>query len=56
MCDAEWAQSAMHSVGSTFGVVRNPYALDKTTGEFSANISFSELFFCLLPNHQTAHE
>ena len=29
---AEFAQSAMHSVGSQFGIVRNPYALDKTTG------------------------
>ena len=33
LCDAEWAQSAMQSVGSTFGIVRNPYALDKTTGK-----------------------
>lgn len=29
---SEFAQSAMHSVGSQFGIVRNPYALDKTTG------------------------
>ena len=31
-CVTEWAQSAMHSIGSEFGIVRNPYALDHTTG------------------------
>ncbi|KAK9792039.1 hypothetical protein WJX73_000584 [Symbiochloris irregularis] len=29
---SEWAFSAVHSIGSVFGVVRNPYDLDRSTG------------------------
>lgn len=48
---AEWAFSPEISIGSVFGVVRNPYDLDRSTGGSSGGTAAGKCFSLLARMH-----